>query len=952
MASAARQPKPARKGPRERARFVFLFYSPKYRVNGPETVAGPTRLVAPASFPRPNGTNGTSAQDKVLRLLAGLTVCRNPRLPRSDTRGVLASTNGQGDTPGVTLKDVKEITNPGGPLKGQLFIAATNIDTWASGPADAKVPNGDSFRTDADISQKKPAHHERELRAWQPSPDGGPGPQPSSGADDETFGAGSKGQLDQFNADEKLFGVKTTFDEDAHTTKLDRNAPDFKERERKAQRIANEIIRAGTNNPHIAEERNQNVDDSGANEQDKYDAVVRGKDAYVPPGARKTGGDTAPAGNVAKTDIPKLAVNGPDGTSVPSQTPSKSPSPAPSGSEPNDPFPPFSDFITNEKQRLQQKRQALVKSDMDKRMADFVKFSQRFKARPTALLNKPIPDDLVPILAKDEEKQRAIKEKSIIDATSAQARNVDASSSTVPGVPRRGPLLAAQISQGFNHKPSAGPVDKAARAPPATKGTTAEHAAPASALHRGPWLEIHRNLVSYVSHTLELYDGSSDEIVQLSKQWAQWNDLTSIANYRFVVQTLFDHLMSSPNSNRASALNIWNQISADLLCVLRQMSSILSNPTSYKLFLGCRGAVAQQLLDLLQDLLDLPDLRVKAPLSKAVFSKVLLRLSGACGLHPTCFTIDGLEKMGRQVAGGGFGDIWKGSVGGQIVAVKSMRQFADDDVKASLKKLGREALIWRQLSHPNLLPFFGLYILEHRLSLISPWMEKGDLRLFLSTAPPDMDRVSLIADVAMGVEYLHNEHIVHGDLKSPNILVTPSGRACITDFGLSTIVDELSLKMTFSSRSGQAGTVRYQAPELLKNESSNHYGSDVYAFACVSYEISTGKVPFFELTKEVAIMFKVVEGARPTRLSVISQDLWLLLEDCWHQQTDKRPAMAAGLQRILGQHIGNDIKQSPPDWDDAYSARFRRSVQEWPVLPSVAEMERRLLSKRPLNVSI
>jgi hypothetical protein len=41
---------------------------------------------------------------------------------------------------------------------------------------------------------------------------------------------------------EKLFGVKATFDEDAYTTKLDRSAPDFKERERKAQRIANEII--------------------------------------------------------------------------------------------------------------------------------------------------------------------------------------------------------------------------------------------------------------------------------------------------------------------------------------------------------------------------------------------------------------------------------------------------------------------------------------------------------------------------------------------------------------------------------------------------------------------------------------------------------------------------------------------------------------------------------------
>ncbi|KAF7330548.1 LsmAD domain-containing protein [Mycena venus] len=465
-------PKTVRKGQPEPARLrgPAPVLHPHSRPQTPPRIL-PSPLQPP--FPPLAGANGASAQDKVLQSLAGLTGTTITLITKTTQRyeGVIASTGGEGDTPGVTLRDVKEISNPGGPLKDQLFIASTNIDTWASGPADAKVPNGEF--------QKKPAPRERELQAWQPSPDAGPNLQTSGGVgDEETFGAGSKGQWDQFNVNEKLFGVKTSFDEDAYTTKLDRSAPDFKERERKAQRIANEIIGAGTNNPHIAEERNQNVDDSGANEEDKYGAVVRGNNAYVPPGARKTGGDTAApaAGNAAKaagSDIPKLAVNGPDGTSVvPSQTPSKSPSPAPlrlkgslSRSAPaNDPVTAFSDFVTNEKQRLQQKRQALVKSDMDKRMADLVKFSQSFK------LNKPIPDDLVPILAKDEEKQRAIKEKSTKDAASAQARNIGASSSpsTAPGAPRGGPPLAAKISGADSgRKPSAPAATKPAAAPAA-----------------------------------------------------------------------------------------------------------------------------------------------------------------------------------------------------------------------------------------------------------------------------------------------------------------------------------------------------------------------------------------------------------------------------------------------------------------------------------------------------
>ncbi|KAJ7603781.1 hypothetical protein DFH06DRAFT_1256087 [Mycena polygramma] len=488
MASAARQPKAQRKGAPEPARRQPAWTagaraSPTF--SPPSTSPHPSQP-APASFPPlapTNGATSASAQDKVLQSLAGLTGTTITLLTKTAQRyeGVIASTNAEGDTTGVTLRDVKEITNPGGPLKDQLFIASTNIDTWASGPADAKLPNGDSFRTDTDISQKKPAPRERELQAWQPSSDAAlnaPLGGSSTGGDDETFGAGANRQWDQFNVNEKLFGVKTSFDEDAYTTKLDRSAPDFKERERKAQRIANEIIGAGTNNPHIAEERNQNVDDSGVNEEDKYGAVVRGNNAYVPPGARRTGA-MSPVGNAAKTDIPKLAVNGPDGTSVPSQTPSKSPSPAPSGSKPaNDPVTAFSDFVTNEKQRLQQKRQALVKSDMDKRMADLVKFSQSFK------LNKPIPDDLVPILAKDEDKQRAIKEKSTKDAASAQARNIGASSSpsTAPGAPRGGPPLT-KISPESGRKPSA-PASgtKTNAATPAAKGSAAKPAAaPAAA---------------------------------------------------------------------------------------------------------------------------------------------------------------------------------------------------------------------------------------------------------------------------------------------------------------------------------------------------------------------------------------------------------------------------------------------------------------------------------------
>ncbi len=56
--------------------------------------------------------------------------------------GVVASTTSEGDTAGVSLKDVKDVNNPGAPLRETYFIPATNIQEWTSGPADAKIPNG------------------------------------------------------------------------------------------------------------------------------------------------------------------------------------------------------------------------------------------------------------------------------------------------------------------------------------------------------------------------------------------------------------------------------------------------------------------------------------------------------------------------------------------------------------------------------------------------------------------------------------------------------------------------------------------------------------------------------------------------------------------------------------------------------------------------------------------
>ncbi|KAJ7489298.1 hypothetical protein FB451DRAFT_1125592, partial [Mycena latifolia] len=253
-----------------------------------------------------------------------------------------------------------------------------------------------------------------------------------------------------------------------------------------------------------------------------------------------------------------------------------------------------------------------------------------------------------------------------------------------------------------------------------------------------------KNLARYTQVVmLQRFDGGSMKLQELTNRWISWDSLECVVNYQSIIQpTLLGFLKQSCNistTNHAISKNAHTHLKHDVTVVVAQLILILRDSKSHKRFLACREMEAQHLLDLLQDVLDCDGFSV---VRSSIF-KALLRLSRASGLHPKCFPLSGLQKVGQQVAGGGFGDIWKGLINGQTVAVKMMRIFQDRKIESALKEFSREALIWRQLCHPNLLPFFGLYYLENRLCLVSPWMENGNILEFLSEAPHGVDRLSL-----------------------------------------------------------------------------------------------------------------------------------------------------------------------------------------------------------------
>ncbi|KAJ7202578.1 kinase-like domain-containing protein [Mycena pura] len=232
--------------------------------------------------------------------------------------------------------------------------------------------------------------------------------------------------------------------------------------------------------------------------------------------------------------------------------------------------------------------------------------------------------------------------------------------------------------------------------------------------------------------------------------------------------------------------------------------------------------------------------------------------------------------------------------------------YRDEAQRRIRAQICKEALVWQSLQHPSILPFLGIdqETFPGYLCLASPWMEQGTVLKYLeSHGMANVDR--LLFEIAEGLQYLHSQQVVHGDLRGANILISNGWNACLADFGLTSFSDVTASTDTSHNR---AGSLRWMAPELIDPEKFGQRflrtpATDVYAFGCVCLELYTGQPPFADF-RETAVILKVSDGVRPERPTcapTMSDTLWDLVNDCWEQQSTNRPLseMLYGTERCL-----------------------------------------------------
>jgi serine/threonine-protein kinase len=178
---------------------------------------------------------------------------------------------------------------------------------------------------------------------------------------------------------------------------------------------------------------------------------------------------------------------------------------------------------------------------------------------------------------------------------------------------------------------------------------------------------------------------------------------------------------------------------------------------------------------------------------------------------------------------------------GRQVAIKLLQPEITTSLTA--ERFLREISITAKLQHPNILGLFDSGAEEGLCYYVMPFVEGESLRdrLLWEKRLPVEDAVETAIEVCRALAYAHSRGVVHRDIKPENILFS-AGHAIVADFGIARAVSEG--QRTITAVGVPLGTPPYMSPEQAQGLDNIDHRSDLYALACMLFEMVTGRPPF------------------------------------------------------------------------------------------------------------
>ncbi|KAK8871759.1 copper transport protein ctr1 [Tritrichomonas musculus] len=232
---------------------------------------------------------------------------------------------------------------------------------------------------------------------------------------------------------------------------------------------------------------------------------------------------------------------------------------------------------------------------------------------------------------------------------------------------------------------------------------------------------------------------------------------------------------------------------------------------------------------------------------------------------------------------------------GKVVEVVKEVQYAlkimnagDSSVKSQRSFLKEYELI-NMLGHPNIIKTYGIYLSDATTppSILLEFCPTDLNKLIKSGKLTNTLVIIYIYQITEAMRYVHFKGVVHRDLKPTNILISKDGLIRVSDFGIAKLMSTEEQSTTLG-----AGTQKFMAPEILKEEDYNEK-ADVYSFGVILFFIlSGGKMPKINI-------IDVGTGRKAEIPSSFTQFAKNLINSCWNFKPDDRPSFKTIIDEMV-----------------------------------------------------
>ncbi|CAG8468661.1 1497_t:CDS:2 [Scutellospora calospora] len=246
---------------------------------------------------------------------------------------------------------------------------------------------------------------------------------------------------------------------------------------------------------------------------------------------------------------------------------------------------------------------------------------------------------------------------------------------------------------------------------------------------------------------------------------------------------------------------------------------------------------------------------------------------------------------------------------GEAVAVKQIKLCSIP--KSELIFIMTEIELLKNLNHPNIVKYKDYVKSKEHLNII---LEK------FGKFPENLVAV-YIKQVLEGLRYLHDQGVIHRDIKGANILATKEGRVKLADFGVATT----------KSDSNVVGSPYWMAPEIIELSGATT-SSDIWSVGCVVVELLEGKPPYHHLDPMPAL-FRIVQDEHPPLPETASPVVKDFLMQCFQKDSNLRVSARKLLKHpwivSIKKRKGDTLQQPKLSPEYAEYAEAVKSVQEW-----------------------